>query len=46
MCIYSDVTNQYGESIEFIMSKSGLHAHELILDRKSKETNPDYLTQT
>ena len=32
-----DVTNQYGECIEFILSKSGLYAHELILDRKSKE---------
>lgn len=36
-----DVTNQYGESIELIMSKAGLFAHELLLERKSNETNPD-----
>lgn len=34
-----DVSAQYGKSIEYILSKSELHAHELILDRKSKESN-------
>ncbi len=37
-----DINNQYGESIEFILSKSGLYVHELILNRKTKESNPEF----
>ncbi|TFG18932.1 MAG: HEAT repeat domain-containing protein [Promethearchaeota archaeon] len=40
-----DTTNQYGESIEFILSKSGLYAHELILERKDKESTPEFLAK-
>jgi len=40
-----DTTNQYGESIEFILSKSEVYAHGLILNRKTKETNPEFLNK-
>ena len=38
-----DTANIYKESIEFILSKTGLYTHELIIDRKSTETNPEML---
>ena len=36
-----DTSNKYEKSIENILSKSAFHTHEVILERRSQESNPE-----
>ena len=39
----SDTAGNYRDPIEYLLSKKGLQAHELILDRIAQEKNPEFV---